>query len=498
MRELEWDHMGVKVGGRQLHHLRFACDIVLITRSSSQAERMLTELGKTCEGIGLHVNLQKTTFMRNGRRNIYVDMLGENSPFADPSSIDRHLSNMEKLNTLQSKIMGIRPTSHDQINFDADPASPDQLPYLFEGDMILTESQMDSILSNTEDQLWAKQGGHIRPRRSMTSSLYARWTTFPIPYYINVASGVSEPAVLAGVARWETDTCLTFERQYSRANGNGLEFFLGSGCYSMVGRVGYSSQQISIGYGCTSLGTVTHEIGHALGFFHEQGRYDRDAYVSIDSQNIQNGYLSQFTKQSRSSMEDYGVGYDYGSVMHYDQFSFSSNGRSTIKTLDNNYQQTIGQREGPSFMDVKRINLAYCNSTCSSTLSCLNGGYTDPKNCAVCRCPSGFGGTLCDRAAINSGLCGAGDLFADSSFKLLSVSGAVSCSFVVKAPPGRRIYFEVSTFRFTAANLCNYNFLEIKYNADLQRAGARCGRNICEDFNLKSSLLMGRGGRIVR
>ncbi|KAK6734663.1 hypothetical protein RB195_018074 [Necator americanus] len=330
MRELEWDHMGVKVGGRQLHHLRFACDIVLITRSSSQAERMLTELGKTCEGIGLHVNLQKTTFMRNGRRNIYVDMLGENSPFADPSSIDRHLSNMEKLNTLQSKIMGIRPTSHDQINFDADPASPDQLPYLFEGDMILTESQMDSILSNTEDQLWAKQGGHIRPRRSMTSSLYARWTTFPIPYYINVASGVSEPAVLAGVARWETDTCLTFERQYSRANGNGLEFFLGSGCYSMVGRVGYSSQQISIGYGCTSLGTVTHEIGHALGFFHEQGRYDRDAYVSIDSQNIQNGYLSQFTKQSRSSMEDYGVGYDYGSVMHYDQFNFNEDRENLI------------------------------------------------------------------------------------------------------------------------------------------------------------------------
>lgn len=39
--------------------------------------------------------------------------------------------------------------------------------------------------------------------------------------------------------------------------------------------------------------------GHALGFYHEQARYDRDAYVSIVSQNIQNGYLSQFTKQAR-------------------------------------------------------------------------------------------------------------------------------------------------------------------------------------------------------
>lgn len=40
---------------------------------------------------------------------------------------------------------------------------------------------------------------------------------------------VSEPAVLAGIARWEADTCITFTRQYNRPSGNGLEFFLGSG-----------------------------------------------------------------------------------------------------------------------------------------------------------------------------------------------------------------------------------------------------------------------------
>ncbi|KAK6763031.1 hypothetical protein RB195_023653 [Necator americanus] len=40
MRKLEWDDMGVKVDGRQLHHLRFADDIVLII-PIGQAERML-------------------------------------------------------------------------------------------------------------------------------------------------------------------------------------------------------------------------------------------------------------------------------------------------------------------------------------------------------------------------------------------------------------------------------------------------------------------------
>ncbi|KAK6751000.1 hypothetical protein RB195_002771 [Necator americanus] len=59
MRKLEWDDMGVKVDGRQLHHLRFADDIVLVTPSISQAERMLTEFDETCGCIGLQLNLQR-------------------------------------------------------------------------------------------------------------------------------------------------------------------------------------------------------------------------------------------------------------------------------------------------------------------------------------------------------------------------------------------------------------------------------------------------------
>ncbi|KAK6734820.1 hypothetical protein RB195_018170 [Necator americanus] len=66
MRKLEWDDTGVKVDGRQLHHLRFADEIVLITPSISQVERMLTEFDETCGCIGLQLNLDKTMFMRNG------------------------------------------------------------------------------------------------------------------------------------------------------------------------------------------------------------------------------------------------------------------------------------------------------------------------------------------------------------------------------------------------------------------------------------------------
>ncbi|VDP36426.1 unnamed protein product [Heligmosomoides polygyrus] len=67
MREKEVEDMEVKVNGRQLHHLRFADDIVLITPSISQAEGMLADFDRVCGNVGLRLNLTKTMFMKNGQ-----------------------------------------------------------------------------------------------------------------------------------------------------------------------------------------------------------------------------------------------------------------------------------------------------------------------------------------------------------------------------------------------------------------------------------------------
>ncbi|VDM57861.1 unnamed protein product [Angiostrongylus costaricensis] len=64
MRTLEWGNMGVKIDGRQLYHLRFADDIVLITPNISEEERMLDDFDKACGRIGLRLNLTKTMFMK--------------------------------------------------------------------------------------------------------------------------------------------------------------------------------------------------------------------------------------------------------------------------------------------------------------------------------------------------------------------------------------------------------------------------------------------------
>uniref|UniRef100_A0A0K0D223 Reverse transcriptase domain-containing protein n=1 Tax=Angiostrongylus cantonensis TaxID=6313 RepID=A0A0K0D223_ANGCA len=66
MRTLEWDNMGVKIDGLQIHHLRFADDIVHITPDISQAEPMLADFDKACGMIGLRLNIKKTMFIKNG------------------------------------------------------------------------------------------------------------------------------------------------------------------------------------------------------------------------------------------------------------------------------------------------------------------------------------------------------------------------------------------------------------------------------------------------
>lgn len=51
-------------------------------------------------------------------------------------------------------------------------------------------------------------------------------------------------------------------------------------------------QIVVFGYDCMSLGEITHEVMHILGFSHEHTRPDRDRYVTILWDNIKPGMIT--------------------------------------------------------------------------------------------------------------------------------------------------------------------------------------------------------------
>lgn len=61
-------------------------------------------------------------------------------------------------------------------------------------------------------------------------------------------------------------------------------------------------------------GIVAHELGHSLGFWHEQSRPDRDQFIVVKSNNAIGASTGQFERRPWSEIDDYGGKYDLGSV----------------------------------------------------------------------------------------------------------------------------------------------------------------------------------------
>ncbi|EDO29208.1 predicted protein [Nematostella vectensis] len=82
---------------------------------------------------------------------------------------------------------------------------------------------------------------------------------------------------------WEQKTCIRFKK---RTNEQDYAYIhIGAGCTSHVGRKG-SRQLLSLNHGCWHTHVVAHELGHAFGFYHEQSRADRDTYITINWNNM--------------------------------------------------------------------------------------------------------------------------------------------------------------------------------------------------------------------
>ncbi|CAF1538383.1 unnamed protein product [Rotaria magnacalcarata] len=158
-----------------------------------------------------------------------------------------------------------------------------------------------------------------------------KWPNARVPYVISPLYNNQERAIIAeSIREWESNTCIRFvpatsnDRDYIELTPNdGTDNF----CYSYVGRQG--GRQFVKMYApiCMSVGQYVHELGHAIGFGHEHQRPDRDYYVEIKWENIDPSFYYAYDKYNAKDFTTLGMPYDYYSIMHYPDYSYSSNGK---------------------------------------------------------------------------------------------------------------------------------------------------------------------------
>lgn len=103
------------------------------------------------------------------------------------------------------------------------------------------------------------------------------------------------------------------------------------------------------------VGNTIHEILHAMGGYHEQGRPDRDNFIRIHWTNLEDGWASQYAKPVGALPIS---SYDYCSIMHYSPKGGAKPGLQAFTVLRTT-SCNIGQRQGLSTKDIETIKTMY-------------------------------------------------------------------------------------------------------------------------------------------
>lgn len=254
------------------------------------------------------------------------------------------------------------------------------------GDMVLNEFQFASI-AGTQD---TGEPGDGTASAGIFGERY-RWPNAELPYRFSSQIRLREQdAIKKAISIFNNKMggCVKI-RPKTSSDTDYVEIIKDGGCYSYVGRQG-GRQPVSLSTGCYTERTIQHEFIHALGFYHEQARPDRDQYIKINWRNIQDDNIGQFIRQSTSLTFD--VPYDGLSVMHYTSGAFNNGRGPSIESKINGVTTSQLGGSGMTENDILKLKRMYrCEGTGGGSVSC--GRHTAP----TCQgCPGNNGRSWCN------------------------------------------------------------------------------------------------------
>ncbi|XP_064483383.1 astacin-like metalloprotease toxin 5 [Ornithodoros turicata] len=214
---------------------------------------------------------------------------------------------------------------------------PMESPRRFEGDIVLP--------------------GNVTDRNAITRDVH-KWPGGRIPFVIESSLGRHIASIRRAMNEIHSRTCIRFVRRTHEVDY--ISLFYGDGCYSSVGLDrDPGPQAVSIGDGCIFHGTIVHELLHSVGFYHEHSRSDRDEYIDIFLDNVDDQNTDQF-KKLRPHQNRLLSPFDYDSVMLYGSNAFARSKRVfTMLKKTGGRLTEVFDKPGLSEQDVFRINQLY-------------------------------------------------------------------------------------------------------------------------------------------